>query len=139
MIFAIIVTAIALFSQTVLLPLNLAILSLMFWATWVPERYWPLVAFFLGLSFDLLTAQPLGLSSTLFLGIMLFCWFYSRKWQITNPLFLFFVAFVGNWLSRLVWGLDNSYFENLFVGLLAALWGLWRQRVEEPVRVKLRT
>lgn len=139
MIFAVVLTVIVLFAQAVFLPLNLTVFALIVWTTVVKERYWPLVAFLLGLSFDFLTAQPLGLSAVVFLGLIFFIWVYSKKWQISNPVFLFFTAVAADMLTRAVWGIDNSYLENIFLGLLTAAWGWWRQRKEEPVKVKLKS
>ena len=139
MLIPIFLTVMAVFAQTLFVPLNLVLLALLYWIISLQERYWPVVAFGLGLLFDLLIVQPLGLSAIVFLFISFFCWLYSRKWRINHPIFLFIFLFVCDLLSRVIWGLELSVFQAGLVGLLAAIWGFRKQRSDEPVRGKLRT
>lgn len=136
---AFIITLLAVLLQAILVPLNLAVLLLVLWAVTLPPRRWPVLAFILGLSVDLLSGRPLGLSSLLFILLLAFLWLYSRKWSSSHPLFLFVLVVAGDWLARWLWGLSRVAWEIILVGLIAAIWGWWKKTNEGPVKIKIST
>lgn len=74
--------------QATFLPLNLVLLTVIFWVAWRPEKTSLYFAFAAGLILDLAKGMTLGLSSFLFLVISYLLILYSRRFNPLHPLFL---------------------------------------------------
>jgi len=86
--------------QGTFLPLNLVLLTVIFYANFREEKEGFLVAFIAGLFLDLAKGETLGVSSFLLLVIIFLLYLYSRRFNSHQPLFLAFfsglsVAFFG--------------------------------------------
>jgi len=107
--------------QGAVLPLNLVLLVVLFYAAFNSGKESLLVSFFSGLILDLAKGISLGLSSLLFLVFSFMLVLYSRRFDASHPVFLaLFVLLAGLGYGRVVNGLIN-WQESLSLSILALL------------------
>lgn len=87
--------------QGAVLPLNLVLLVVLTWSAIRPLKEGLMVAFWAGFFLDLAQGTPLGFSSLMLLIIAGLFSLYSRRFDLTHPLFLALFVF----LASLVWNL----------------------------------
>jgi len=86
--------------QGAFLPLNLVLLTVIFYTVLGEEKAAFLIAFFSGLFLDLAKGTSLGLSAACLLLVSGLICLYASRFNSRQPLFLAFVSF----LSQLFWG-----------------------------------
>jgi len=90
--------------QGAFLPLNLVLLTILFFTAFNANKGSLWVAFWGGLILDLAKGTPFGLSSLLFLTFSFLLILYSRRFEPTHWLFLSFFVFVSAiGYSLIVW------------------------------------
>lgn len=111
--------------QGAFLPLNLVLLTVLFWAIFRPAKEVFLVAFISGLFLDEALGSPLGLSSFSLLVFSFTLFLYSRRFDPHHPLFL--AVFVG--LTTCLWSkIFQGFFDwgqAVILGILAFAAGLF--------------
>lgn len=106
--------------QGVFLPVNLVLLIIIFWAMVRSEKEAALVAFVSGLFLDLAGGTPMGFSSLLLLLASYFIFLYSRRFDVSHPIFLPVFVFICSGLT----GFSRSglwFKKALILALLAVL------------------
>ena len=112
--------------QSTVLNLNF----LLVFVLWRQRYYW---AFFAGLVYDLLCGNLLGLSSLLFLFILLLFRLYSRKFE-PSPLFLGPFVFLTSFLFARIEGQTWHFWQGLVLFLTILL---LRRRFKKEIQLKL--
>ena len=109
--------------QGAFLPLNLVLLTVIFFTVFGEEKTAFLIAFFSGLFLDLAKGTPLGLSAACLLLVSGLLCLYAFRFNSRQPLFLATVSF----LSQLFWGKIFQGFWNweqsLILGGLGLVFG----------------
>jgi rod shape-determining protein MreD len=82
------------FLEVTLVPFPFSFVALFLWVQFCEESEAFLLAFIVGLLFDLLLLRPLGESSLLFLLLLWLTTLYKRKFQHQNIIFLSLLAFL---------------------------------------------
>lgn len=99
--------------QSTVLSINL----LLIFVLWRGRYHW---AFLAGLVFDLMAGNRLGLSSLLFLFILLLFRLYSRKFE-PQPFFLATFVFLASFLFAKIEGQTWTLAQGLVLGLVIVL------------------
>ena len=110
--------------QGAFLPLNLVLLTVIFFTVFGEEKTAFLIAFFSGLFLDLAKGTPLGLSAACLLLVSGLLCLYAFRFNSRQPLFLTTASFLG----QLFWGKIFQGFWNfkeaLFLGIFAFFLGI---------------
>ncbi len=79
------------------------------------------IAFFVGLLYDLLTVQSLGVSSLFFVCFVFIILLYQKKYEIDTLYFVAFASFFGSLLYLVLFGLSSIFLQALVVMCLAVV------------------
>lgn len=107
--------------QGAFLPLNLVLLTILFFAAFNPDKRGLWVAFGGGLLLDLVQGTSFGLSALVFLILTFLLILYSRRFEPTHWAFLIIFVFAGSFLySFIVWH-HLAWLQSLILALLTFL------------------
>jgi len=80
-----------------------------------------LIAFFVGIWFDIATVHPVGATSLFFLLFIFLVFLYQRKYEIDSYPFVIMAAFLGSGIFLFVFGYENILFKAGISAFLAML------------------
>lgn len=79
------------------------------------------IAFFVGLLYDLLAVQFLGVSSLFFVCFVFLILLYQKKYEISTFYFVAFASFLGSLVYLALFGFSTIFFQALVVMCLAVV------------------
>jgi hypothetical protein len=123
--------------QSVLLPVNLVVWFLAVGLSLFPTRWWATIAFLLGISWDLISGKNFGFSVLTFETFLLAFYLYSRKWNPLHPMFFVPFVFLGDLVSRRLWGLPWVPWQLFLSGIFALIWSLQLRIVRSTGELKV--
>jgi len=107
--------------QGAFLPLNLVLLTVLFFSVFNPDKKALWVAFWGGLILDLAQGTTFGLSAAIFLFLSLLLLLYSRRFEPAHLVFLPIFVFLSSFFySFLAWQ-QTSWVKGLILLILAGL------------------
>ena len=80
-----------------------------------------LIAFFVGIWFDIATVHPVGITSLFFLLFIFLVFLYQRKYEIDSYPFVVMAAFIGSGLFLFMFGYENILIKSGISAFLAML------------------
>lgn len=117
--------AVALLLESTVTTLPLVLVLLLCFATIKRDTSIFIIAFCVGIFFDIVTLRPVGVASMFFLTFLFLVFLYQRKYEIESYPFVIMASFVGSWFFLTIFGYQDVFFVAGVSALLAAgLFGL---------------